>query len=593
MAKMRIYEVVRDSDGQVFKVRAPENADDAEIMKRLQNMQRVEEQLQPRDPTEGMSTMQKVLAGAGKGFYDIGRGVGQILGMVPQEDIDEAARLDRPLMKAGAGVTGNVLANMAAFLPTAAIPGVNTVLGSAALGGAAGAIQPVETGDSRLRNTTQGAMLGGAVTAATRAAPTIAKALIDPFRQGGQERIVGSTINRFATGGTPYTPRTPTWDATLAQATQDPGLAILERGAASASPDVAAALSRRAIDQNMAAMGAIERVAGDPGKYAAAQALRRATGRLYDDALATGIDQQMAQALQPQIQSLMARPSIKAAIKRAEGLIDEQDIARAQSGSVEGLQAVKMALDDMIEKAGRADSGIGKHTQRALTQTRSDLVDVLQQIVPKLRHADAVYARVSRPINQMEVGRELRDKMVPALMDGSTDMMGRIRAEQYAQALRSLDERIPSITGYSGATIENVMTPSQMKLLTGVRDDLANRAVMQEAARGTGSNTAQNLATQNIMSQVLGPLGMPQTWAQALASSVLGRTMASPLGLIYNRAAERALQERLAQALLDPKYAASLRSVANRPALPTGLRMPIDYATTAAVPGVVSTAQTK
>ena len=36
------------------------------------------------DPTEGMSTGQKLLAGVGKGFVDVGRGVGQRLGLVDQ-----------------------------------------------------------------------------------------------------------------------------------------------------------------------------------------------------------------------------------------------------------------------------------------------------------------------------------------------------------------------------------------------------------------------------------------------------------------------------------------------------------------------------
>jgi len=112
------------------------------------------------DPTSGMSGTQKFLAGAGKAFVDLGRGAKQLVGMGNQEDIDESKRLDAPLMSTGAGKAGNVAGNIAATLPAAAIPGVNTAVGAAALGGATGALQPTATGESRLANTALGAASG-------------------------------------------------------------------------------------------------------------------------------------------------------------------------------------------------------------------------------------------------------------------------------------------------------------------------------------------------------------------------------------------------------------------------------------------------
>lgn len=114
------------------------------------------------NPTEGMSGLDKARAGAGKAFVDISRGVRQITGNADQAEIDEAKRMDAPLMKTGAGVAGNIGAGMAMFLPTMAIPGANTVTGAALIGGAANAIQPVATGESRLWNTGVGAASGAA-----------------------------------------------------------------------------------------------------------------------------------------------------------------------------------------------------------------------------------------------------------------------------------------------------------------------------------------------------------------------------------------------------------------------------------------------
>jgi hypothetical protein len=112
------------------------------------------------DPTDGMSGMQKFLAGAGKGMTDIGRGVGQVLGLVDQQSIDESKRLDAPLMNTGAGNAGAIAGSVATMLPTMAIPGVNTAAGATLLGAGTGALSPVASDESRLTNTAVGAAGG-------------------------------------------------------------------------------------------------------------------------------------------------------------------------------------------------------------------------------------------------------------------------------------------------------------------------------------------------------------------------------------------------------------------------------------------------
>lgn len=112
------------------------------------------------DPTEGMSSTEKFLAGAGKAFIDVGRGVGQLVGAVSREDVDEARRLDAPLMRTGAGRAGSIAGSVAAFAPTAFIPGANTAAGAGLIGAGMGATQPVGTEDSRLANIGIGAGLG-------------------------------------------------------------------------------------------------------------------------------------------------------------------------------------------------------------------------------------------------------------------------------------------------------------------------------------------------------------------------------------------------------------------------------------------------
>jgi len=99
------------------------------------------------------------LAGAGKAFSDVGTGVGQVtgLGNATSQDIAETRARDMPLMNTKAGMLGNLVGNTAITLPTMAIPGANTYIGAALIGGAIGAAQPTTGTVERFLNMGLGA----------------------------------------------------------------------------------------------------------------------------------------------------------------------------------------------------------------------------------------------------------------------------------------------------------------------------------------------------------------------------------------------------------------------------------------------------
>jgi hypothetical protein len=79
-----------------------------------------------------------------------------MLGLASQNEVDDTKKRDAQLMDTGAGMAGNIGAN----LLTALIPGGNTVKGAALIGGGLSALQPTATGESRLQNAATGAGLG-------------------------------------------------------------------------------------------------------------------------------------------------------------------------------------------------------------------------------------------------------------------------------------------------------------------------------------------------------------------------------------------------------------------------------------------------
>lgn len=146
-------------DGSQWDVNAPDGASDDAVMRYAKAQwanKSKNPDYKPISAVDDMSMGERALAGVGKAFVDVGRGAGQMLGLVSQKEIDEAKKIDAPLMDTGWGMTGNIGANML----TALIPGGNTVKGAALVGAGLSALQPTATGESRLENTLTGGALG-------------------------------------------------------------------------------------------------------------------------------------------------------------------------------------------------------------------------------------------------------------------------------------------------------------------------------------------------------------------------------------------------------------------------------------------------
>lgn len=126
------------------------------------------------NPTDTMSGFEKFMAGAGKAVVDTGRGIGQLFGLVDDEEIKESRARDKALMDTTAGTVGNIAGHLAtAVTPGVALKGAGmakagqallapeTMKGAAALGAGLGLIQPAESIQERALNTALGGVLSG------------------------------------------------------------------------------------------------------------------------------------------------------------------------------------------------------------------------------------------------------------------------------------------------------------------------------------------------------------------------------------------------------------------------------------------------
>jgi len=461
-------------------------------------------------------------------------------------------------------MAGNLTGAVANTLPAAFIPGANTVAGATAIGAGLGFLQPSTSTRETLINTGIGGAAGGGSVLAGRAIGSAyqgGKAALEPFFKGGQDHIAARALTEFAGGPSEAATALqniaanagdvlPGMQPTTAELAKNAGLSQLERTLRN-NPELTQSFAGQLAGNRNAILSTVDNIAGDAAKVNSATAARSAaTEALYDAAKGTIVPTDDA------LRSLLSRPSMKQAMERAQALATENGdrfLVGDNLAAGDSLHYLKMAMDDLADNP--ALSGIGGNEARAITKTKNALINWIGKKIPEYGQARETYAAMSKPINQMEVGQALREKLVPALSDYGANT--RLRPEAFAQALRNGDATAARTLGRSSASISDVMTPAQMDSLNQVGRNLARRVSADEAGKAIGSNTGQNLVSQNFMRQLLGPFGLPQSMTERAAQSTIAQSVMRPVQFA-SAIGEKKVLDRLAEAALDPTVAQQL-----------------------------------
>lgn len=506
------------------------------------------------------------LSGVGQAFSNLGRGVGQMLGTVSRDDVKEARKLDAGLSATRGGFWGNLTGNVAAMIPSALIPGAGALPGAAAIGAVTGALQPSASTGETLQNTAVGAAAGPAGVLAGRgigAALSAGRGLIEPFTKKGQEAIAARTLQQFASdpakaaaalkSGAEIVPgSTPT----MAQASGDAGLAQLERTLAN-NPETGRRLADQFSAQRAARLGAVQKVAGTDEYFDAIKdGIKTFAKQDYEAAIKAGFDPRALAANKDKLTAILSRPSIKSAAATARELAAETGETLSDLGSVKGLDYLVKALDNDISAATSGASSIGKAKLSALISTKNELQDLIGAVAPAYAEARKNFAQMAQQRNAMEAARDVLNRMQSPLgrYGASTNEL----RNEYARALEGATTSIKRSTGMD-RPLSAVMPQKDIDALEAVAKDMARASTADNLGRAVGSNTAQNLAAQNLLRRTLGPTGLPQSWAE---SNVLQGFLAPYTGIAKLGGAEQAVLDRLSRAALDPKDAASLLQMA-------------------------------
>lgn len=484
-------------------------------------------------------------AGLGAGIRAVAPGLARVGASAPALQ-RLATSVETGGFRTGAPVATNALGRASNLATRAA--------GGAVSGGAAaGIINP----DDAVSGAVTGALLPPALAGAGKAAGyagSVSRALTRPFTEKGQNRLAADIIKRFGEGAPiniDASEIVPGSMPTLAEATGNAGIAGLQR--------VARDLRVNAFDlRERASAGArnalFDNVAGNEAMVAAAKAGRDSEANaLYGNAFrADDMRQALASESQqtrapfsgvglsgaredlstPGLRALMTRPGFKAAAAQAKTLAADNGVRLDDPlQSLQGLHYIKLALDDQLNPM--AATALGKNASAAVMEMRDKLAEELGNIAPLYNVGRQRFAEMSQPINAMETLQGLK------LTNGAGDIT--------LSKVKTAIENIEKARKQPGIAPEKSLNQDQLDALYALQADLRRKDLIN-AGRSAGSNTFQNISTNNILATALpGQLG---ELAVNRAGGIVGQ-----VGRLAYSGPNEAIRNRLADMMLDPAMA--------------------------------------
>ena len=466
----------------------------------------------------------------------------------------------------GAGrVAGAIAPAMATTKAIGVIPSfakLSPYAQAAGVGATQGLLTPEETGKkdldllrSELANVGTGAVIAAPTPVLGKIANTVygaGKAALEPFNQSGRNLIIGRALRQFSGNDAEKAIanlRNPEElvagvKPTVAEGAGVPSLAAVQR-AVGGNPITTNAFAARKEANDIARTEALRNIAS-PTRVAKYQDLRSRMGdELYTPSLNSAMDfAELTPELQKDVISLSKTPAIKRAMGQAQenALNKGYDIGNP-NGSLQGLHETKMALDQEINavkaKLERDGAGATSAELDGLKAAKDRLLSFIETVSPEYKQARITYSKLSKPVEQLETIAKLADKS--------------LNPKDYSVYLGNFSRELEKVKK------EGNLSSQQIKRLENIKEDLMRTDFANNAGRGVGSNTMQNLAYNNMLQEV----NLPNLLRRRGMAETVGNIAARVKDVAYGGANKRLTTE-MADALLDPRKAAALMKLAGQ-----------------------------
>lgn len=559
---MPVYRITAP-DGKKYKITAPEGATKEQALAKFQESYQAEIDTTPSEPDfmKDRSGMENFFAGMGKSIYDTGRGIGNLVGLVSDEEIRRARELDKYLMNTGAGTAGNVVGHAAQLLAPAGalakggsgaakisqmLANPQSYKAAAGVGAGYSALQPALSPQERAINAATGGLGGAAGLTAGRllqGAVQGGKSLIEPLSKKGKERIVSRFLGdhipdpkkvadslgdiRTNVGGAPIK---------TSEAAQDAAVSQLERTARSQNPLFNARLSQIEDLQNKARMDQLNRLFV-PTQTDAKKAMAKAVTKRFKDVPVN------LTPLNRMVDGMKKQSALDDSVMKV------LDHVKAKLGEVKDLRDLyelrKTLTSDKLPKMEGFDAA-------TILNIRSAIDDAAAQQSPLYRDYLKKYAEMSIPENQNAVLKEITKRATAQIQNPAEKVMQGASEDvlspaKMSGALRADEKLVKAATGFPKSKgIQQTLTPDQWQGVQGVHQDLIRSSKAASQGKAIGSNTAQNLAGTNIVNRSFGGI-LPDSLVDHVTTGLPARAA----NVIYGGSNEQ-MQELLSQALIDP-----------------------------------------
>ena len=437
---------------------------------------------------------------------------------------------------------------------------LNPYAQAAGIGAVQGILTPEETGKKDLAlfkqqmfNAGTGAAIGAPTPLLGKIANTAygaGKAALEPFNESGRNLIIGRALRQFSGNDAEKAIanlRNPQQlvagvQPTVGEVAGVPSLAAVQR-AVGGNPITTNAFAERKALNDIARTEALQNIAS-PTRLAKYQDLRgRVAEDLYSDALKPLNLGKLTPEMTDEITGLVKTPAIKRAMDQAKENAANRGIEiNNPEGSMRGLHETKMALDDQIARVkalAEKNGGSASAELNSLQTAKSRLLNFMEDVSPEYKTARINYARLSKPVEQLESIAKLAEKS--------------LSPKDYSVYLGNFSRELEKVKK------EGHLSAQQVKRLENIKEDLMRTDFANNAGRGVGSNTMQNLAYNNMLQEV----NLPNLLRRRGMAETAGNIAARVKDVAYG-SANKQLTSEMAEALLDPRKAAALMKLAGK-----------------------------
>jgi hypothetical protein len=592
---------VQAPDGQTITLEGPENASQADVIAQAQKLYQPKASVQVMSPDgsplntqfgetgggaavgrpqginrtnvlEQPRPLESAMAGATKSVIDPAIAGAQVLtgGRLGTSELaqklgqeGEVYANENPVWYGAGRVAGAVAPAMGMAKGIGVIPSLtklNPYAQAAGIGATQGILTPEETGKKDLAllrqqmfNAGTGAVIGAPTPLLGKVANVAygaGKAALEPFNEAGRNLIIGRALRQFSGNDAEKAIanlRNPQQlvagvQPTVGEVAGVPSLAAVQR-AVGGNPITTNAFAERKALNDVARTEALQNIAS-PTRLAKYQDLRnRVAEDLYSDALKPLNLGKLSPEMTDEITGLIKTPAIKKAMDQAKENAANRGIEiNNPEGSMRGLHETKMALDDQIARIkalAEKNGGSASAELNSLQTAKSRLLNFMEDVSPEYKTARINYSRLSKPVEQLESIAKLAEKS--------------LSPKDYSVYLGNFSRELEKVKK------EGHLSTQQVKRLENLKEDLMRTDFANNAGRGVGSNTMQNLAYNNMLQEV----NLPNLLRRRGMAETAGNIAARVKDVAYG-GANKQLTSEMAEALLDPRKAAALMKLAGK-----------------------------